>query len=163
MDMSVLIRILLLAAVSRGILGAQPSNGYVFFAPGGVTCCSQTAMTLQFGAGGEYVVGKGVGVGAEIGAVGARQYFGDTLLGVFSPNGYYHFVHDKEVKTDPFVTAGYTLMFRNGHANLFNFGAGLNYWFHTRLGARMEFRDQLHTANGSSLHYWGGRFGFTFR
>lgn len=157
------IRILVLAAVGRGILGAQPSNGYVFIAPGGATCCSHTAMTLQFGAGGEYVFGKGVGVGAEIGAVGMRQYFGDSLLGVFSPNGYYHFVHQKEIKMDPFVTGGYTLMFRNGHANLFNFGGGVNYWFHSRLGARMEFRDQLHTTNGSALHYWGGRFGIAFR
>jgi hypothetical protein len=25
-------------------------------------------------------------------------------------------------------------MFRQGHANLFNFGGGMNYWFHHRLG-----------------------------
>jgi hypothetical protein len=30
-------------------LQAQPSNGYVFFAPGGDSICSHTAMTLQFG------------------------------------------------------------------------------------------------------------------
>jgi len=30
-------------------LQAQPSNGYVFFVPGGVSGCGHTAMTLQFG------------------------------------------------------------------------------------------------------------------
>ena len=117
-----------------GVLQAQPSNGYVFVAPGGITCCGHTTMTLQCGVGGEGVLGKGIGVGAEVGAVGARQNFGDSVVGVFSPNGYYHFVHGKDIKTDPFVTGGYTLMFRSGHASLFNYGGGLNYWFRSRLG-----------------------------
>jgi hypothetical protein len=119
-------------------------------------------MTLQLGVGGEAVLGKGIGVGAEVGAVGTRQYFGDSVVGVFSPNGYYHFVHGKDIKTDPFVTAGYTLIFRSGHANLFNFGGGMNYWFHGRLGGRLEVRDQVHT-EGSGVHYWGIRFGLAFR
>jgi len=118
-------------------------------------------MTLQFGLGGEAVLGKGVGIGAEIGAVGTREDFADSVVGVFSPNGYYHFVHRKE-KLDPFVTGGYTLMFRYGHINLFNFGGGVNYWFHQRLGARFEFRDQVHV-DGSAIHYWGVRFGLSFR
>jgi hypothetical protein len=91
-------------------------------------------MTLQFGVGGEYVIVKGIGVGAELGVVGVRQYFGETAMGVFSPNGHYHFVHGQDIKTDPFVTGGYTLMFRSGHAKLANFGGGMNYWFHRRLG-----------------------------
>lgn len=151
----------LLIALARP-LQAQASNGYVFFAPGGLTCCGQTAMTLQFGVGGEVVLGKGIGVGAEIGAAGTRQHFGDSVVGVFSPNGYYHFAHGKDIKFDPFVTGGYTLIFRSGHANLFNLGGGLNYWFRTRLGGRLEFRDQVHT-DGSSVHYWGVRFGLAFR
>jgi hypothetical protein len=119
-------------------------------------------MTLQFGGGGEYVIVKGIGVGAELGVVGVRQYFGDTAKGVFSPNGYYHFVHRQDIKTDPFVTGGYTLMFRFGHANLANFGGGMNYWFHRRLGARLEVRDQLNTT-GTIGHFWGVRFGLAFR
>ena len=108
------------------------------------------------------VLGKGIGVGAEVGAVGTRQYFGDSVVGVFSPNGYYHFVHGKDIKIDPFVTGGYTLIFRSGHANLFNFGGGMNYWFRRRLGGRLEVRDQVHT-EGASVHYWGIRFGLAFR
>ena len=119
-------------------------------------------MTLQGGVGGEAVLGKGIGIGAELGALGTRQYFADSVVGVFSPNGYYHFVHAKSIKVDPYVTGGYTLIFRSGHANLFNFGAGLNYWFHSRLAWQAEFRDQVHT-DGSSVHYWGVRFGLAFR
>ena len=152
----------LLFSSLTGSLAAQPSHGYVFFAPGGVTCCHNSSMTLQFGAGGEAVLGKGLGVGAELGVLGTRQYFGDSAMGVFSPNGYYHFKHAKETKADPFVTGGYTLLFRSGHANLANFGGGINYWLHNRLGARLEVRDQLNTT-GTIGHFWGVRFGLTFR
>lgn len=145
-----------------GIAAAQSSNGYVFFAPGGATCCHNTSLTLQFGGGGEAVLAKGIGVGAEIGIVGTRQYFGDTALGVFSPNGYYHFNRRREARTDPFVTGGYSLLFRSGHSNFANFGGGLNYWFHHRLGARLEIRDQLNTT-GTIGHLWGVRFGLAFR
>ena len=151
-----------LLCLLTGMLRAQPSNGYVFFAPGGVTCCHNTSMTLQFGVGGEAVLWKGVGLGAEIGALGTRQYFSDTVMGAFSPNGYYHFKHGEDLKSDPFVTGGYTLLFRSGHANLANFGGGLTYWFHSRLGARVEIRDQLNTT-GTIGHFWGVRFGLAFR
>jgi hypothetical protein len=151
-----------LVLLLSSLAGAQPSNGYVFFAPGGMTCCNNTSMTLQFGVGGEAVLGKGVGLGAEIGALGTRQYFSDTAMGAFSPNGYYHFRHSDDLKSDPFVTGGYTLLFRSGHANLANFGGGLTYWFDRRLGARVELRDQLNTT-GTITHFWGVRFGLAFR
>lgn len=157
--------ILLLA----GAAWAQGSNGYVFFAPGGVSCCGHTAMTVQFGAGGEAVLGWGIGVGAEIAALGTRQDFADSVVGAFSPNGYYHFVHGRRAKADPFVTAGYTLLFRSGHTNLFNFGGGVNYWFRPKLGARVEFRDFVYHSgggfgfNGTTINYWGVRVGLAFR
>ena len=156
-----LICTLVLMGMFSATATAQRSNGYLFFAPGGITCCSNTAMTLHFGLGGEVAVGKGVGVGAELGALGPRQHFGSDVVGLFSPNGYYHFVHGKGAKVDPFVTGGYSLMFRSGHANLGNFGAGVNYWFHSRVGARFEFRDHIYSS-GSTAHYWGFRFGVAF-
>jgi len=156
------IRVGLLIGWLAGMASAQPSNGYVFFAPGGESCCQNTSMTLQFGAGGEAVLGKGVGVGAEMGALGIRQDYLDTVSGVLSLNGYYHFRHRRELKADPFVTGGYSLLFRAGHANLANLGAGLNYWFTGRLGARLEIRDQFNT-NGTIEHFWGVRFGLAFR
>ena len=157
---NITLALILLAAWSAAA-SAQSSNGYVFFAPGGLTCCSHTAMTLHLGVGGEAAIGKGVGVGAEIGALGPRRYFTDNVVGIFSPNGYYHFVHGKSGKADPFVTAGYTMLFRSGHANLFNFGGGVNYWFHSKVAARFEFRDHVYHS-GPALHYWGFRFGVAF-
>jgi hypothetical protein len=157
------LRILLLAGLTHPATQAQSSNGYAFFAPGAVTCCGYISMTLQFGFGGEAVLGKGIGIGAELSALGVREGFTDNVVGVFSPNGYYHFIHAKKAKADPFVTGGYTMIFRNGHANLFNFGGGVNYWFHSHLGARLELRDQVHTNGSSAIHYWGVRFGLAFR
>ena len=162
MNMSRVGFILVLFEVFAGAARAQYSNGYVFFAPGGVTCCGQTTTTLSLGVGGEVILGKGVGVGLEGGTIALRQAIERSALGVVSPNGYYHFVHGKDLKADPFVTGGYTLMFRQGHANLYNFGGGLNYWFHHRLGARLEIRDHVWHRYGSSLHYWGFRFGLAF-
>lgn len=155
-------RTLFLMAALALAAAAQHSNGYVFVAPGGATCCGHTASTLHFGFGGEGILGKGVGIGAELGGLGPTQNFTNNVLGVFSPNGYYHFIHGGTLKADPFVTGGYTLLFRNGHLNLFNFGGGMNYWFHRRLGARLEFRDHVYT-QGATLHYWGFRFGLSFR
>ncbi len=153
---------LVLLGAFASTVQAQSSNGYLFFAPGGITCCGYTTMTLHFGAGGEAILGKGIGLGAEIGALGTRTGFEHSAVGIFSPNGYYHFIHGPGIRADPFLTGGYTLLFRSGHENLFNVGGGLNYWFHRRLGVRLEFRDHVDT-DGTSLHYWGFRFGLAFR
>jgi hypothetical protein len=154
----------LFLAVCAGNLHAQRSNGYIFFAPGGVNCCGEpTAMTLQGGFGGEWVIGKGIGAGGELSALGTREYFTESVVGVVSPNGYYHFIHNRDRKLDPFVTAGYSMMFRNGHANMYNFGGGMHYWFRNALGLRLEFRDQvLHGGYNPTVHYWGFRVGLVF-
>jgi len=140
----------------------QQSNGYVFFAPGGVTVGSHTSMTLHAGVGGEGILGKGLGVGAEIGALGPKEDF-SCAVGVFSANGYYHFIHGRDRRADPFVTGGYTLAFRSGSANLFNLGGGVNYWFSERLGLRVEVRDQVWRSCCGTAHYWGVRLGLAFR
>lgn len=113
-----------LVCAFAAVAGAQSFSGSVYFAPGGATCCHNTSMTLQFGAGGEAGLRKGFGAGAKVGALGTRSYFGETVMGEVSPNGYYHFIHGSDTEADPFVTAGYTLLFRNGHSNLANFGGG---------------------------------------
>src|SRR5690349_8483835 len=123
---------ILMAALAR-VADAQPSNVYLFLGPGGESCCGYTTTILHTGIGGEAVLGAGLGLGAEIGAMGLRRDFVDSAFGVFSPNGYYHFIHGRRVRVDPFITGGYTLFFRYGHANLFNVGGGLNYWFHRHL------------------------------
>jgi hypothetical protein len=140
---------------------AQSTNGYVFFAPGGLTSSGHTGMTIHAGGGADVILGKGLGLGAEIGALGPREDL-SAAVGMFSPNASFHFIREKGRKADPFVTGGYTLMFRSGTANLFNFGAGANYWFRDHLGLRVEFRDHVYTRY-ATLHYWGLRVGLSFR
>jgi hypothetical protein len=127
-----------------------------------VTCCHNTSQTIQLGAGGEGILGKGIGIGAELGVLAQPRYFGDSALGVVSLNPYYHFYRGDRRQVDPFVTGGYTLIFRSGHANLANLGGGLHYWFRSRLGIRLEFRDHLNTS-GTISHFWGFRAGLAFR
>ncbi len=132
--------VFLLVGLGAAAMGQQ-SNGYVFFAPGGVTSGSQTSMTLHVGGGGEGILGKGVGVGAEIGAIAPKEAF-SCAVGAFSPNAYYHFIHGSGRKLDPFVTGGYTLLFRSGSANLYNFGGGVNYWVGERLACCRDWCDR---------------------
>jgi hypothetical protein len=141
---------------------AQHSHGYLFIAPGGVSGGGNTEATFQIGAGGEGVFGKGIGAGVEISALGPASSWAEDVLGVASFNGYYHFIHSGS-RLDPYATGGYSLLFRSGHANLGNFGAGVNYWFIPRIGMKAEFRDHVWSPSDGTLHYWGVRFGLTFR
>jgi hypothetical protein len=159
-DMKSKLAILMLAAVA--VAAAQGSNGYLFFAPGGITSYGHTEMTMQAGGGVDVMLLKGIGANAEIGALWPRQCFADCVIGVLSPGGSYHFLHRKEGKIDPFVGAGYSFVFRAGHLNLFNFGGGANYWFAKRFGLRMEFRDQVYTRYATT-HFWGFRAGVAIR
>jgi hypothetical protein len=155
---------LVLLTAADGFLNAQSLNGRVFFAPGGVTSFGNTAMTLQASGGLEAILFKGIGAGADIGALTIRQCIIDCGVGIFSPNGYYHFVHRKGASLDPFVTAGYTRLFRAGHANLFNFGGGVNFWFNRHLGLRLEARDHVwRRTYSSNAHYWGFPIGLAIR
>lgn len=142
---------------------AQSSNGYVFFGPGAMTYTgfSHSARAFYYGGGGEGILGKIVGLGAELGAVSNMQFRG--ILGLADVNGYAHFYPRRRPRFDPFFTGGYTLLFREGHANLFNLGGGANYWFSRRLGLRLEFRDHVWRQSGTTAHLWGFRGGLSFR
>jgi len=131
-------------------------QGYVFFAPG-VSAPGGTA-TAHLGGGGEALF-HAVGVGAEIGYVTPMRSFGDGV-GILSPNASYHFLRNQKVS--PFVTGGYSLFFRDGHLNGFNFGGGANYWLFERTALRFEVRDNV-IREYSSSHLVGFRVGLTFR
>ena len=154
--------VLALALGSLYSAGAQSSHGYVYAAPGGWTLNGGTSGRVQAGGGGEALIWHGFGAGAEL-AVNGPSTTLRSLLGVFSANGYWHFLRGKQARLDPFLTGGYTLIFRSEqHANLGNFGGGVNYWRWTRVGLKFEFRDQVWNADLVS-HLWGVRFGLAFR
>lgn len=156
--------LLLLALVSIPGM-AQTSDehkgqGYVFFAPG--TTSPEAIGTMHFGGGGEALVYKGLGLGGEVGYLAPWRSMGDGM-GTFSPDVSYHFrPRSGEQKLVPFVTGGYTLFFRSGTANGFNFGGGVNYWFREHLGLHLEFRDNVSTTD-ATVHWLGFRVGLAFR
>jgi hypothetical protein len=81
-------------------------------------------------------------------------------MGVVSANG---LVPVSNRKVSPFVTAGYTLFFRDFTVNGFNFGGGTNYWFSESKGLRFEVRDNVASESGDTVHFVGFRVGLAFR
>ena len=155
----------LLWAVLLGtaLVRAQSSHGYVFIAPGGVSGGGATQAALHGGGGFEALVWRRwAGVGAEAGWIGPIRRLGSGV-GTVSPNGYFHFGGDRARGIDPFATAGYSMFFRRETESLFNFGAGLNWWVRDNVGLKFEFRDHVNPERRTTAHFWGFRFGVTFR
>lgn len=156
--------IVILSAVMPGLAIAQTQNehrwyGNVFFAPGIATDGEGVGATLHVGVGFDRFLYRGFGVGAEVGYAGAA--ISPALgAGVMSVNTAYHFRRDD--KLVPFVTGGYSLLFRSGTLNAMNIGGGFNYWFREGLGFRLELRDHVAIPD-KSAHAVGLRIGLTFR
>jgi hypothetical protein len=113
---------------------------------------------LNVGGGGEGFVYKGLAVGADLGYLGYYKNYRSDGFGLLSTNGSYHFA--KQSKVVPFVTAGYSLAFRQGTGNMTNVGGGITYWFSRKVGFRTEVRDYF-TANDP--HMIVARVGLSFR
>ncbi len=157
----------LLIALSLSAL-AQTSNrskgqGYLFFAPGVAHGNSRlsSGTSVHIGGGGEGFVYKGLGVGAEIGAVGPLSYFSNNYFGLGSVNLSYHFPPSAtEPKLEPFVNLGYTLFFRAGVTHGGHAGFGLNRWLNKNVALRFEIQDDVEGGHG---HLIGFRLGVTLR
>ena len=140
----------------------QYTRGYVFVSPGGLASAGNTQSRYSLGGGAERLLSRGIGTGAEIGAVFPGNGPIKDTSGLFSLNGYYHFKIDERL--DPFATAGYSVLFRSSTENMFNFGGGMTYWFHDNKGLLLEVRDHIgSTKSGPTGNYWQFRIGFTFR
>jgi hypothetical protein len=156
--------IVILLAATPALAFAQTSNerrwyGNAFFAPGIVTDGVGVGATAHIGAGFDRFLHRGFGIGGEIGYVGAPTAPG-LGAGLASINGAYHF--RRAGKFVPFVTGGYSLLFRSSSVNAMNLGSGFNYWFRERLGFRLELRDHVIPAE-RDVHALGLRIGLTFR
>lgn len=155
---SVLILILCCCA---GAALAQRSYGFWTLTNGGVSRAGHTAYQLGLNGGGEIAIRQGFSAGLEAGFTGdPRGHYADNMLGMASVNGYYHPIRSREARIDPFVTMGYTVLFRSDTRNAFNYGAGLNWWLKRNAALRVEFRD--HTFGGPRVHFWGIRAGVSF-
>lgn len=151
----------LLALIQAVAFAQNPSDrrawGYVFGGVGGNSGGNSTA-SFSVGAGGEGLVYKGLGLGADIGYL-APFRAGGQGIGIFSANGSYHFQRSKS-KLVPFVTGGYSLAFRSFTSSGGNFGGGVQYWMKDHLGLRFEFRD--HVFSSDSPHFYQFRVGLSF-
>lgn len=151
----------LLALIQAVAFAQNPSDrrawGYVFGGVGGNSGGGSTP-SFSVGAGGEGLVYKGLGLGAEIGYLAPFQASGDGI-GLFSANGSYHFRKPKS-KLVPFVTGGYSAAFRSFASSGGNFGGGVQYWIKDHLGLRFEFRD--HVFSSDSPHFFQFRVGLSF-
>jgi hypothetical protein len=133
-------------------------QGYLFLAPGAYVGYSDALATMHFGGGGEALLYRGLAAGAEAGGIWALR--GSNLLGVLSVDGSYHLSRSRRIS--PFLTCGYSLLWGDGHRNLINFGAGVNWWLGSGKGIRLEFRDHVY-ADGSNRQIVEFRIGFAFR
>jgi len=163
----ILVAALLMALIGRaGVAqersGEKKSSAYVFAAPGAVVTSGASAGILHFGAGGQGLLYKGLGMGAEIGYLSPNGSLADGV-GLLSVNGLYEFKQaNAKRKVIPFVTAGYSLAFRYGAGTAFNFGGGINYWFREKQALRLEVRDYVSPLE-PNMHLLTGRIGISFR
>ena len=130
-------------------------QGYAFFAPSVTSPGTQGFM--HTGGGGEALI-KRVGIGGEVGYLAPWRDLRDGI-GVGSANGSFNL---RPGKVSPFVTGGYSLFFRSGTANGYNFGGGVHYWLSDKTGLRFEVRDNV-LPEYKDLHFVGFRVGVTFR
>ncbi len=151
--------LLLLLAIPLLAQDESKGQAYIFVAPGVSVINGQDNGFLHFG-GGDVFVYKGLAAGAEIGYVTPYSNFGDGF-GLFSANGAYHF-KSPERKVVPFVTGGYSMAFRSGNLNGFNYGGGATWWTGNKVGVRFEFRDNYFPQD-PGWHQLGFRVGLSFR
>ncbi|MPZ17692.1 MAG: outer membrane beta-barrel protein [Luteitalea sp.] len=141
-----------------------PVEGYVYAGPGGYSGFSNDSWLVSLGGGAEiFPSAAPLSVGVELGYLGQPTALSGGLA-LFSANGGYHFARRGGRQTvSPFVTAGYTRLFRPDVGfNAWNLGAGINYRVSERVGLRIELRDHIRPDDRSTIQYWTVRFGVTF-
>ncbi|MGH9340562.1 MAG: hypothetical protein ACRD1R_13455 [Acidobacteriota bacterium] len=126
----------LVQAQSAGERGAY---GYILAAPGGFFVDEGKGFALHVGGGMEALFLAGLGGRADVGYLFDPS--GDLAggIGMFSPGLFYLFGRDSS--SAPFLTAGYSLLFRGGTGNAAFVGAGVNWWFSEGWGLQIEVRD----------------------
>jgi hypothetical protein len=157
-----LIMAIAILILGQGLAMGQTSDerkgwGYVFGGIGGREGIGSNAV-INVGGGGEGILGKGFGVGGEVG------YLTDTRstsngIGLASANLSYHF--NRAQKLVPFVTGGGSVAFRGGAVGGGNIGGGVHYWMRDNIGLRLEVRDFIFSSDSPNTVVF--RVGLSFR
>lgn len=157
--MTLLARTVLLLSICCAAALAQRSHFHWLVDAGGATARGNTSFVAGLTGGGEIAIARGFSAGPELGFIAPRTgRFWDSVVGLAALNGYYHIRPGRTVRFDPYVSSGYSVLFRSDRIDMFNYGAGLTYWVKPDVGFRSEFRDRV----GGGMHLWSFRFGVSF-
>jgi len=138
-------------------------QGYLFIGPI-ATSYGYEGGGLNTGFGGELLLTRDWGVGAELGYVGNSQ---GPLLGMGSIDFTNHFLAEKHrSRVEPFASGGLSLYF--GERNVesgFNLGGGVNLWAAKHFGLRFEIRENLGISREefAITHFAAFRIGVSFK
>lgn len=151
--------ILLLIAAAVALSAQAPrAQGYAFASVDNPN--SGNFHYNAFGAGADLFVYKGLAVSPSGGYLFARDNGLTAGAAVITANGSYHFLRGRS-RVEPFVTAGYGTLANFGESiSMFNYGGGAQFWFHKRMGVRVEL---LNFQSGGYRELTSIRFGFAFR
>lgn len=135
-----------------------------FLGGGGLFVEGERAGLVQAGGSVEGKVYKGLGVGVEASYLAFKDAWGEGF-GLISPNATYHFPTSTNGKITPFITGGYSLAYKEGTANLANFGGGVDYWPSKHVGIRFDLRDHVSPGafGDSAAHFLVARIGILGR
>ncbi len=118
----------------------KPGSGYLFVAPGVVTCCGGGRGLVQVGGGAEGTIHRGLGANADAGYMFLTDRAGAGVV-TLSAGPAYQF--NRSGKTVPFVTGGLSLAIAAGAGAACHVGGGVTHWMRPRWGLRFEVRDHI--------------------
>ncbi len=149
--------------------GGYGSHGYVQFGVGGCSMgvghwiSTGCGTVLNLVGGGEGFVYRGLAIGGEGGYGWINDNFREGV-GVVSVNPAYHFKGQGRSRAlVPFVTAGYSMLFRSGHISGFNAGGGATWWPGNHVGLRFEGRVHHFGVGPLGANVYMFRIGPSFR
>lgn len=153
----------LLLLTSHEALGQSEGDGrvrgaFIGFLGFGAEFDGAAVVTFHPGVGGDVLFGN-VGVTGTVGYLAPFEALGDGL-GTFSPGLLIAF---SKTGTVPFVTAGYSLFFREGSLSGFFVGGGVNVWKGERTGFRVELHADVLSDTDIDFNVIELRFGVIAR
>ncbi|MFM8395757.1 MAG: hypothetical protein ACKOB4_17715 [Acidobacteriota bacterium] len=152
---------ILLLPVAGMAQSSTSNEHYGYLTAGGGTTTDGGAIVSLAG-GADLFVYRQLAVSGELGAIFPPSSIG-SVVGVLSPNlTWYLRPGGGSGRVAPFITGGYSLIFRQGTINGLNFGGGLTWWFKEGLGLRVEARDYFGVSDPGH-HLVQVRAGLAFR
>lgn len=175
--------LVILGLLCSGAASAQYIREYIFFAPGNENPGTVQGTSSGFvpppifnspgtsgsqavyggGGGVELRLAERIGIAGEVSGLVNSRVPADSL-GNLSLNPIVHFTR-RDSNIDPYLMAGYSVIFRDFAANGFNAGGGLNYWFRERTGlvVGVTWVHEFATSQNLVTNFVMGRIGLTFR